>query len=132
VGLAIALLLRHPELGRLDPLEDGWRELRAPGISLLRDLLELIRAEPNLTTGMVIERWRGSEHEPHLERLLRLDLPGGASGPETEFRDALARLERQFRDQETERLLSKARHGPLEPEEKQRLRNLLASSGGAA
>jgi hypothetical protein len=81
---------------------------------------------------MVIERWRGSEHEPHLERLLRLDLPGGASGPETEFRDALARLERQFRDQETERLLSKARHGPLEPEEKQRLRNLLASSGGAA
>jgi DNA primase len=131
VRLAIALLLRNPGLARLDHLEDGWRELDAPGISLLRDLLELMRAEPNLTTGMVIERWRESEHRAHLERLLRLELPGDESGPEREFRDALARLERQFREQETERLLAKARRGPLDAGEKQRLRALLGTQGGA-
>jgi hypothetical protein len=43
----------------------------------------------------------------------------------------LARLERQFREQETERLLAKARRGPLDAGEKQRLRALLGTLGGA-
>jgi DNA primase len=125
VRLALALLLRYPELARLDGLPQHWRRLDAPGIALLCQLLELLRSGPNLNTGMVLERWRGTPQAPHLEKLLRWELPGEEARREQELRDALGRLEQQYRERETERLLSKARTSALDASEKQRLKSLL-------
>jgi len=126
VRLALALLLRYPELAGLPDLPQRWKGLDAPGIELLNRLLELLQSEPNLNTGMLFERWRDSPQAPHLEKLLRWDLPGDEDSRKQELRDALARLERQVCEREAERLLSKARNVDLSASEKQRLKNLLS------
>jgi len=127
ISLAVALLLRYPELARAGGLPRDWRGIRGEGVALLSDLLDLLEVEPNLNTGMVIERWRGTDQEPHLRRLLQLALPGDENSREQELRDALERLERQGREQEAEQLLAKARSGPLDSSEKRRLQSLLAA-----
>ncbi len=127
VRLAVALLLRYPELARVPGLPRSWHALEGEGIALLSDLLDLLQGEPNLNTGMVIERWRGTAQEPYLRKLLQLELPGDESRREQELRDALERLERQCCEQETERLLTKARSSPLDSSEKRRLQSLLAA-----
>ena len=39
-------------------LPDGWENLPLPGVNILTELLDLLRSEPNLTTGALLERWR--------------------------------------------------------------------------
>jgi DNA primase len=126
VRLALALLLRYPALANAVGLPQSWRNLQIQGIGLLSELLDLLAREPTLNTGMVIERWRGTEQEVHLHKLLGMELPGAEDRREQELRDALERLERQYREQETERLLAKARSAALDPAEKLRLQSLLA------
>ncbi|MAT65434.1 MAG: DNA primase [Gammaproteobacteria bacterium] len=72
----VALLLQHPELAsRLDN-PDLLRRVRRPGADLLVELIEYLQVNPHVTTGGVLEHWRGSEAGRHLARLAtqRLDL----------------------------------------------------------
>ena len=102
IRTAIALLLDHPHLYSVaEDVAKEWQAWDNPGIEILKQLLEIIRAQPTLNKAALLERWRDTEHFSHLNKLTqanyRFDLPG--MDQETEFRDALHRLNEQYRKQ---------------------------------
>jgi DNA primase len=125
---AITLLLLRPELARITDLPYEWRAFRAPGISLLGQLLEIAQNQPNLRTAQIIERWRDKPEYPHLEKIwsTATELPTPEDGMEMEFRGALQRLVEQQREQETTQLLERVSTGDASEQEKQRLGQLLS------
>lgn len=129
VRRAITLLLMRPELGQLPDLPLEWHSFRAPGVSLLGQLLEIVQAQPNLKAAQIIERWRGEPTFQHLERIWSrsAELPTPESDMELEFRGALQRLIEQFREQETTQLLQRVSTGEASEQEKQRLGQLLSA-----
>jgi DNA primase len=123
--LAIALLLQHPGISnQADGIPDDWRSLDRPGIGLLSQLLDLVAAYPEITTAALIERWRGSESYPHLERLadpsLLRHIP--AEGLGDEFVGALRRLNAVLAEAEAGRLFERTSPSQWTEEEKERLR----------
>lgn len=128
VRRAITLLLLKPELGLLPGLPQEWRSFRAPGISLLGQLLEIVRLHPHLKAAQIIERWRGESSFQHLERIWSeaTELATPEPGMEDEFRGALQRLVEQHHEQETTQLLERVSAGGASEQEKQRLGQLLS------
>jgi len=105
--VAIAALLQNPALAAQAGEPSRWDANDAPGIKLLRQLLELLLKEPHLTTGAILERYRESDDEAALWKLATLDLPGDI---EKEFADALQRLDDAALSQRKDDLYS-ALHG---------------------
>jgi DNA primase len=98
--MAIALLLDNPQLVSVaDEIEDHWKHWQAPGIPLLQQLLEIIRSHPTLNKAGLLECWRDQPEFVHLQKLAsyRFDFPG--LDPAAELKDALKKLNRQFRQQ---------------------------------
>ncbi len=107
VQLAIALLLDQPDLGsRIEPGE-GLRSAQIPGISLLLELLEIVRSQPHLTTGGLLERWRERPEFPHLAKLAGAELVGSPEQRCQEFIDTLAALARHDPDPQLQALRAK-------------------------
>jgi DNA primase len=123
---AIALLLQHPELAQhAESIPEHWRQLQDPGVKLLSDLLDLMRSQPNLKTASLSERWRGTETEKYINRLVCADLSGATAGPERELTDALERLNREAQQQRRTEVLA-ATYSPsqMSDEEKAKFRAL--------
>jgi DNA primase len=98
IRLAIALLLDNPHLINVaDAVDNSWQAWNTTGTQLLSQLLEIIRSYPTLNKAALLERWRGSEHFTHLNKLAQytFDLP--EMNQATELRDALLKLNSQFR-----------------------------------
>jgi len=123
VRRAIALLVTNPQFACCQSLPEGWEQLPQPGIPLLKELLELLRTQPNLTTVAILERWREREEGRHLGKLTATLLPLGEENMEREFHDTLENLARQASEAEWAALMTKAREG-LSEVEKARLREL--------
>jgi len=128
VRSAIALLLHNPALGLAVDPPYRFAVLRQPGVGLLVELLELIRAQPHLRTGQIVEHYEGREEHAALTKLSMQELPGTAEAWQQELFDALAQLEQQARQQRIDDLLAS---GTLGEEEKNELRELLAAKAGA-
>jgi DNA primase len=112
IRMTIALLLDSPHLYTIaDSVENDWQKWDAPGIDILKQLLEIIRSQPTLNKAALLERWRDTEHFNHLNKLAnyRFDLPD--MDLEAELRDALRKLNAQF--QKT----SRPQPGNLRPSE---------------
>ncbi len=112
IRLAIALLLDNPHLIQVaDEVEDSWKAWHTTGTLILTQLLEIIRSQPTLNKAALLERWRDSEHFAHLNKLAQytFDLPD--MDQETELRDALVKLNEQFRKE------SRPLPGNLKPSE---------------
>jgi DNA primase len=127
VRTAIRLLLEQPQLAESVTTPCGFEDLDAPGIALLCKLLEILHESPNLSTGGVLEYWRGQPEEQHLARLAGtpLDLPPEGLGEE--FRDALQRLVEQRNSYRMELLLFQSRQQELSEPEKNELKALLTT-----
>jgi DNA primase len=74
VRRAITLLLNHPRAGQTLDIEKLTGVTR-PGANLLRELIETVQAEPNMTTAGILERWRNREEGRHLGKLAAVELP---------------------------------------------------------
>ena len=112
IRLAIALLLDNPHLiNVVEHVDDSWRQWDTTGTKLLAQLLEIIRSQPTLNKAGLLERWRDSEHFAHLNKLAEhtFDLP--EMDQETELRDALVKLNSQYRKE------SRPLPGNLKPSE---------------
>lgn len=92
IRTAIRVLLHHPNLGQRVQHPLRWRDLGLPGVTLLADLLELLRVHPHMSTGGILENWRGTEEGTHLAKLARSETTLDPQGLEREFFDALERL----------------------------------------
>ena len=122
---AIALLLDQPGLAAAvaDRPRD-WVELDNPGVSLLRQIIDIVEAYPTITAAALCERWRGTDQAPIVDQLsdsrLIAHIPDGGRASELigaiEALNHLAVRERRWR------LLSAASIGDLSAEQRARLR----------
>jgi DNA primase len=125
VRLAIAMLLRHPDLAAGVGDETAFQDLDQPGMPLLRTMLHLLKATPNLNTAVLLEHFRDSEHEHPLARLAVWAHPALEHDVSLEFQGVISQLRRAAIKARAERLLHKQRCEGLDPAEKSELTRLL-------
>lgn len=121
----ITLLLQNPELAQLVPDLSNINEISLPGLSLFASLLDKCRSNPNVTTGQLLEYWRGDKNEPLLSRLASWELPLDQDNEKDVFMDALDKILIQCIEKQIESLQAKERSLGLSVEEKQELNALI-------
>jgi DNA primase len=123
VAQAIELVLHAPGLAAEagDAAEIAASQL--PGAALLAELVELAGSRPELNTAAIVERYRGTEHGVHLEKLVAQDHYAEVADADraAEFRDLLDRIRGERRGRELSALYRRASPAQLTEEEKQRL-----------
>ncbi len=129
VRTAVALLLRDPALAKQVKDPEAIVGLDLPGINLLAAMLDTLKTAPELNTAALIERFRASEHQIHLEKLAVWTHPVLEQDAEAEFQGTLAQLQKAVREQRTDRLLYKERAKGLNQAEKAELGRLLTETG---
>lgn len=123
----ITLLLHNPQL----VLEIDWSDLESevnlPGLPLLQSIIEAVQINPEIHSGALEERFRQTEHEKAVRKLLAdefLVLP--PAGQLDELKGALARVQQQLQETRLNELLDRAGREPLSPEDRETLRQLSA------
>ena len=124
VRRAITLVLNHPEAGHdLDVGKLG--DLKRPGVDLLAALIEIVQAEPNITTAGLLERWRHDDQGRHLGKLAAMDVPSDEDfDPAAELADCLTQLATAGRKDRITFLIEKQRVNSLTDDEISELRQL--------
>lgn len=127
---AITLLLHHPELwsqyaGDKRVLTGVLQEASLPGAHLLSSLIETLEAEPKISMGVILERWRDHPEGRLLYRLAAEQAIIPIGGELAEFSGAMKRLTQSANHQNLDDLLAKARQNPLTGAEKAQLQALL-------
>ncbi|MBV1910872.1 MAG: DNA primase [Kangiellaceae bacterium] len=120
---AISLLLQNPD--SLPAAKLDWiNQLDEPGAMIFSKLVVLVNKNEAVTTGMLIENWRGEPEEKHLKALALADLIISKEQIPAELADILNRLEKELIIDEWDRLIAKSKSQPLSPEEKNSLKSL--------
>ncbi len=141
---AIALLLQQPSLALEVPLPYTFDQLRLPGIPLFTEMLGLIQARPDISTGALLAHFSDRDEAAALARLATAE-PVAVTAPtpldarllddgerlRSSFVDVIARLEQQMLQQHIDGLQAKQREGVLDEQDKQQLRQLLQAQRSA-
>jgi DNA primase len=116
---AIALEVTASERAGLDASEE-------PGVPLLRELLDDLRAQPAQIAAQVIQRWMGHKEGETLQKLLaREEVITGAAAATEELRAALMKLADQAAGKRLQALEARSRTGSLSPEELNEFQRLI-------
>ena len=116
---AIALEVAAAERAGLDASEE-------PGVALLRELLDDLRAQPAQIPAQVIQRWMGHKDGETLQKLLaREEVITGAGAAAEELRAALLKLADQAAGRRLEALEAKSRSGSLADDEVKEFQRLI-------
>jgi DNA primase len=122
---AIAILLHQPDLAQQqDALPFPSTEL-LPGIPLLVELFELLKRQPGLNTGSILEHWRDRDEARHLGKLARWTPLADDLDLAAELRGHLGQIVRLLAEQRIGQLLDDEAKRPLNDDEKQELKDLL-------
>lgn len=129
VRQAIVRLLHYPAIAaEVSPAErDGLDASEEPGVALLRELLDNLKATPAQIPAQVIVRWEGREEVESLKKLLdREEVISDAPAAAGELRAALLRLADQAARRRLEALEVKERAGGLTPGEREEFQSLIS------
>ncbi|WP_038183052.1 DNA primase [Vibrio rhizosphaerae] len=121
----IALLLQNPNYADRIPDLSSIATLEIPGLSLFIEVLEKCQNYPNVTTGQLLENWRGHRNEPLLSRLASWDIPLVEDNQEEIFLDSLDKIITQCVEKQIENLQAKERSVGLSADEKRELLALM-------
>lgn len=125
--IAIALSLQHPQYAHTL----NYPELPSalPGAELLIQIVERVRARPEVTTGTLLEGFRDHPKHSALSKLCSWTPPGnpGETKIRAELEEALRRLKQQADKQRAHDLLELSASRPLIDAEKTELKSLLAA-----
>jgi len=116
IRLALALLIQYPSL--LSHLSGPLPQSRLEGAELLSQLIEIIKKNPALTTGTLMEHWREHPDEALLAQLAQWEHMLPEEGIKDEFLGVIRQLTILSIDEEINRLLAKAAQEGLSDEEK--------------
>ncbi|WP_456375778.1 DNA primase [Thiolapillus sp.] len=126
VHRAIALLLQYPELAKQEKLPQEWKKLDTAGVTILKQLLEILQHNPTYTTAVLVERWEDDNIRHHLGKLAATELV--TSGDQAEqFHGCLLRLEKEAQQEAGKLARNKLRPSDMTEEEKNLLRQLYSS-----
>ena len=130
VRAAISVLLQQPSLGLALEPPYGFKDLKQPGVELLVELLSLVHARPEITTGALLQHFAERDELNALQKLASHALPGNETTWRMELLDAVVQLEKQTVEQRIEELQAKNRDGGLDEADKYELRALLQARLG--
>ncbi|MFC6840102.1 DNA primase [Xanthomonas theicola] len=122
---AIMRLLHTPALALDLAPPYPFADLRLPGIALMIELLEIVHARPDISTGALLEHFHEREELAALQQLAVQEIPGEAASWRQELHDVVVQLERQTLQQRLEELQAKQRAQGLDETDKYELRELL-------
>ncbi|MEZ9526639.1 DNA primase [Enterovibrio norvegicus] len=123
----ITLLLQNPRFAESLPPLGGMDDLNIPGLKLFTTMLELCMQRPNITTGQLLEFWRGTEQEALLAKLASWELPINEYNALDVFLDSLDKILAQCVSQQIDKLQAKDRSVGLSAEEQRELWLLIQS-----
>ena len=128
IRTAIAILLAHPHLARnLSKWITDPDEPIIHGSNILRELLEIIRINPHISTAAILERWRGKPEYRHLSKLLEwVEAEQDEEINIQELQDAFKRIREQQITRRVDGLLAIARNQGLDKQQKAELKSLLS------
>ncbi|CAH0526898.1 DNA primase [Vibrio hippocampi] len=121
----LALLLQNPSYAQLVPDLSTVRDLSLPGLSLFVEVVDKSQSHPHLTTGQLLEHWRGNKNEALLSRLASWQIPLDDDNQEDVFADSLDKILYQCIEKQIENLQAKERSVGLSVEEKRELLALM-------
>ena len=124
----IALLIQHPNfVTQLEFDMSAFENIELSGLNLLLSIVDKCRSDPNISTGQLLEHWRGTKNEATLARLAAWELPLSKDEDNSldVFLDAMDKIIDQCVKQQIEQLQTKSRTVGLSVEEKQELQLLI-------
>jgi len=124
IRLAISLLVQFPELVNL--IEQPLPKNDLTGHAFLNQLIEIIKKNSKITTGALLEYWRGQKEEGFIAKLAQEAHMVPEAGIKNEFLGAIRQLTSLSLDEEINRLMAKAAHTDLSDTEKLELSSLIA------
>ncbi len=120
---ALMLLVQNPQLAGLAiELPAG----NLPGLAFMNQLIDIIKQNLKITTGALLEYWRGQKEEKFIAKLAHWEHAVPETGIEHEFLGALRQINVLAYDNEINRLLAKAAQEGLSNEEKTELAACIA------
>ncbi|MGH8223517.1 MAG: DNA primase, partial [Woeseiaceae bacterium] len=126
---AITLVLHNPAAAR-DLDASRLEGLGRPGADLLRELIETVQSEPDITTAGLLERWRNHDKGRHLGKLAAVEVPEDEDfDAGAELADCLHQLALSGIRQRVEFLIEKQKVTQLSEAERSELRALGRSAG---
>ena len=129
VRRAITLIVHFPAAAQRVDIEK-LGEISKPGAELLRELIETVQSEPNITTAGLLERFRNDQEGQHLGKLAAVEIPETDDfDAEAELADCIAQLGIAARRERTTFLIEKQRVGDLSVDERDELRKLTRGFG---
>ena len=120
--ILIGLLVQNPELAPLVPSLAGLDENKQPGLTLFAELVNSCLAQPGLTTGQLIEQYRGTKEAATLEKLSTWDDIADKDIAEKTFTDALDHLFDSALELRLTELIARSRTHGLTPAEREEVR----------
>lgn len=125
IDLALALLLQNPSLVQLIDDTSMLSNFINRKIELLIQLIKLLKQQPHLNTGALLEYWRDQPESQFLCQLAMWQHNIPEQGIKSEFQGALQGIAHLGCEQKIEMLLAKANQEGLSSKEKSELQNLI-------
>lgn len=119
--ILIGLLIQNPELAPKVPSLTGLDQSRLPGLGLFAELVNTCLSQPGLTTGQLLEHYRGTNEAATLEKLSMWDDIADKDIAEKTFTDALNHMFDSMLERRQEELIARDRTHGLSSEERREL-----------
>ncbi|MGL5673011.1 MAG: toprim domain-containing protein, partial [Plesiomonas shigelloides] len=124
----IGLLVQNPALASQVPSLAGLEQLDIPGLPLFIRLVQACQAQPGLTTGQLLEHWRGTKEGQQLEMLAMWNHMITDENVADEFLNTLDHLYSQLVEQRMNQLIAKDRTHGLSADERRELALLITTA----
>lgn len=119
--ILIGLLIQNPELAPKVPPLEGLDHSRLAGLGLFTELVNTCLSQPGLTTGQLLEHYRGTKEATTLEKLSMWDDIADKDIAEKTFTDALNHMFDSMLERRQEELIARDRTHGLSSEERREL-----------
>ena len=119
--ILIGLLLQNPDLAPLVPPLAGLDQSKLPGLGLFAELVNTCLSQPGLTTGQLLEHYRGTNEAATLEKLSMWDDIADKEIAEKTFTDSLNHMFDSLLKLRQEELIARDRTHGLNNEERREL-----------
>lgn len=126
IRIAITLLMQNPSL--IGEFKRKLPTLDTPGMPILRELYTLLKANPKLTTGAILEYWRNKPEYKHLYQLINYEHLLKDQNLIQEFCGAIDKIHAYALEHAIEQLIAKTNTSGLTDTEKKQLQKLLKES----
>ena len=119
--ILIGLLVQNPELAPQVPSLAGLNHEKLPGLGLFSELVNTCLSQPGLTTGQLLEHYRGTKEAATLEKLSMWDDIADKDIAEKTFTDSLNHMFDSMLELRQEELIARERTHGLSSEERREL-----------